>query len=48
MHTFADPLNRAVQIAANKTAVIDGSDTYTFSQLAERCARLAGGLAFKR
>ncbi|MGK0224909.1 MAG: long-chain acyl-CoA synthetase [Limisphaerales bacterium] len=45
MHTFADPLNRAVQIAANKTAVIDGSDSYTFSQLAERCARLAGGLA---
>ena len=45
MHTFADPLNRALQIAANKTAVIDGADTFTFVQLAERCARLAGGLA---
>jgi long-chain acyl-CoA synthetase len=44
MHTFADPLARAVQVAANKTAVIDNGETFTFTQLHERCARLASGL----
>lgn len=44
MHTFADPLRRAVQIAANKTAVIDGEQVFTYRQLAERCQRLVGGL----
>ncbi len=44
MHTFADPLARAVQIAANKTALLDKDQTYTFAQLQDRCARLVGGL----
>ena len=44
MHTFADPLARAVQIAPNKTAVIDGESTFTFAELSDRCARLVAGL----
>jgi len=44
MHTFADPIARAVQIAAEKIALIDNGQQFTFSQLQERCARLAGGL----
>jgi len=44
MHTFADPLARAVQIAANKVALIDKDQTYTFAELQDRCARLVGGL----
>jgi long-chain acyl-CoA synthetase len=44
MHTFADPLARAVQIAADQVALIDKDQTFTFSQLQERCAHLVGGL----
>lgn len=44
MHTFADPLKRALQIAANKTAVIDEGEKYTFAALYERSARLVAGL----
>lgn len=44
MHTFADPLNRAVQIAADKTAVIDRGVEFTFAQLHARCCALVGGL----
>lgn len=44
MHTFADPLFRAVQIAADKTALIDQGQRYSYAQLADRCARLAAGL----
>ncbi|MEM7078293.1 MAG: AMP-binding protein [Pseudomonadota bacterium] len=44
MHTFADPLRRALQIAAAKTAVIDRDMSFTYAELAERCARLAAGL----
>ena len=44
MHTFADPLARAVQIAGNKTALIDKDKTFTFAELEDRCARLVGGL----
>jgi len=44
MHTFADPLARAVQIAADKVALIDGSQTFTFGELQNRCARLVAGL----
>jgi long-chain acyl-CoA synthetase len=44
MHTFADPLARAVQVAADKTALIDDGKEYTYRQLQERCARLVGGL----
>jgi len=44
MLTFADPLRRALQIAADRTAVIDGDRSLTYSQFNERCQRLAGGL----
>lgn len=44
MHTFADPLARALQIAPNKTAVIDRDRSFTYAEFAERCGRLAAGL----
>ena len=44
MHTFADPLARAVQIAPNKTALIDGDATFSYAELSNRCARLVAGL----
>lgn len=47
MHTFADPLARAVQIAADKVALIDKDQTFTFAELQDRCSRLVGGLRNK-
>ena len=44
MHTFADPLKRAVQVAPNKIAMIDGKRQITFQDLWWRCAQLVGGL----
>jgi long-chain acyl-CoA synthetase len=44
MHTFVDPLRRALQIAPEKTAVISGSSSFTYQQFHERCMRLAGAL----
>lgn len=44
MHTFADPLARAVQVAADRTALVDKGQTYTYTELQDRCARLVGGL----
>jgi len=44
MHTFADPLKRAVQVAPNKIAMIDGKSQFTFQDLWWRCAQLVGGL----
>ncbi len=44
MHTFADPLARAVQTAAHRVALIDRDKQFTYGELAERCARLVGGL----
>ncbi len=44
MHTFADPILRAVQVAPNKTAVQDKGISYTYAELYERCQRLVGGL----
>ncbi len=44
MHTFADPLRRAIQIAADKTAIINGDKQFTFVQLQDRCRRLVAGL----
>ncbi len=44
MHTFADPLRRAQQLAADKVGVIDGERQVTFGELAQRCAQLVGGL----
>ena len=44
MHTFADPLRRAVQVAPNKTAVISGNSSFTYAEFHERCMRLAGAV----
>lgn len=44
MLTFADPLRRALQIASNRTAVIDGDRRFTYTEFNQRCERLAGGL----
>jgi acyl-CoA synthetase (AMP-forming)/AMP-acid ligase II len=44
MHTFADPIHRALQVAPNKVAVIDGEQSFTFAQLYDRSARLVQGL----
>jgi long-chain acyl-CoA synthetase len=41
--TFADPLRHAC-LRADKVAVIDGESRCSFGELAERCARLVGGL----
>lgn len=44
MHTIADPLRRAAQVAAQKTAVIGRDRSFTYAALHERCQRLAGAL----
>ena len=44
MHTFADPLNRAVQVAPNKLALIDKDQRFNYQELQDRCGRLAAGL----
>ena len=45
MHTFADPLHTAISNAAEKTAVIDHGQSFSYQQLHDRCCRLAGALA---
>ena len=45
MLTFQDPLRRAVQIAADRVALIDGDAQWTYAMFADRCRALAGGLA---
>ncbi len=45
MHTFADPIRTAVRLAADKVGVIDGEASFTFRELHQRCAKLAGALA---
>lgn len=42
MHTFADPLARALQVAADETAVISADGRFTYREFDERCRRLAG------
>ena len=44
MLTFADPLRRALQTAADHPAVIDGDRRFTYAQFNQRCERLAGAL----
>jgi long-chain acyl-CoA synthetase len=44
MHTFADPVARAMQVAAGKIAVTDGGRSFTYAEFNERCERLLGGL----
>jgi len=44
MHTFADPLARALQVAPERTAVISDGKSFTYREFHERCQRLAGAL----
>ncbi|MFN0089862.1 MAG: class I adenylate-forming enzyme family protein [Acidimicrobiales bacterium] len=44
MATFLDPLSRALRVAADRTAVIDGALRYDYAELDRRCRRLAGAL----
>ncbi|TDJ26326.1 MAG: AMP-dependent synthetase [Gammaproteobacteria bacterium] len=44
MHTFADPLMRAIQVAPNKIAVVDEGRSFTFIEVYGRCRRLVGAL----
>ena len=44
MHTFADPLRRALSVASGRHAVVDGDERITYAGLADRCARLVAGL----
>ena len=38
-------LDRSAEVFADRPAVIDGDDQWTYAQLRDRCLRLAGGLA---
>jgi len=42
---MANPLNHAVKMAPDKTAVIDGDTSLSYSELHERCCRLGAALA---
>ncbi len=44
MVTMANPLERAVQVGAQRTAVRCGDVQFTYAQTAERCKRLVAGL----
>ena len=44
MHTFAVPLQAALKIGADKTAMIDGDRSFSYRELDGRCRALAGGL----
>ncbi len=44
MHTFADPLMRAIQVAPNRIAVVDEGRSFTFIELYGRCRRLVDAL----
>ena len=44
MHTFIDPLKRALQIAPNEIALINEEIEITYSELYRRCGLLLGGL----
>ena len=47
MHTFADPLTRAAQIAGERTAIIADGRRFTHRELQSRCRRLATVLRSK-
>jgi non-ribosomal peptide synthetase component F len=42
--SFADPLERALHIAAGRPAVVSGDTRLDFRQLADRCRRLVGAV----
>ena len=44
MHTFADPLSRAVRTGAERTAVVCGADRVTYADMWRRCRALAGAM----
>jgi long-chain acyl-CoA synthetase len=44
MHTFADPLRRALGVAASDVAVVCGDHRLTYAETWQRCRRLAGAL----
>jgi long-chain acyl-CoA synthetase len=44
MTTLIDPLRRALQVGADRSAVICGDTELTYAQTWERCRRLIGGL----
>lgn len=45
MHTFADPIERAVQVAPDKTAVLSDERSFTYRELHARCGRFPALLA---
>jgi len=45
MPTFVDPLQRALQIGANRTAILSGNTKTSYRELWTRCRRLAGMVA---
>ena len=44
MHTFADPLKRAVQMAANRPAAIHDGAVFTYEEFHRRCGQLVAVL----
>src|SRR4051794_36041568 len=44
MATMISPLRRATQVAADRTAVVCGGARLSYTEMAERCERLAGAL----
>ena len=44
MHTFHDPLQRALQIGPDRVALIDGNAQFSFAQFEQRASGLVGGL----
>lgn len=42
MNTFADPLNHAVLVGADRTATVCGDVRHTFRELWTRCRQLGG------
>ncbi|MGO9292557.1 MAG: AMP-binding protein [Streptosporangiaceae bacterium] len=44
MHTFAQPLNRALSTAAGSSAVVCQENRRCYAEMVSRCGRLAGGL----
>jgi long-chain acyl-CoA synthetase len=44
MHTFADPLNRARRVSADRTALVCGGISENYAELYKRCRLLVGGL----
>ncbi len=44
MHTFADPLRRALCVAPDSTAIIFDDRRFTYRELWSRCCRLASVL----